>query len=749
MPDDPIEPQRGPVTQPVAMNDHKAEPGLGEATRLFFGALWRETSRLMKGMMKILRRAGAKAASVGGDIAGQFDNGRRALVIRYARYKSNPGVDLPEAPIASTVPDPASPKNANTPRFGLSFRNIAIGVGGLASLALMTMIITVLTSLPDLDDLKSGAENRLIFEDSQGNPLIAQGSVPLDYAEYERIPDDLQDAVLAIEDRRFFDHGGLDLKAIARAGWANMRAGGVVEGGSTITQQLVKITYLNPDRTFRRKLREAILTRQLERRLTKEEILTRYLNAVYLGSGATGMPAAAQVYFGVNISELSLAQSAALAAMIQAPSKVNPFSNLQQLRTRAGLVIDLMQTQDRIDKASANAARAELATMRPQRSSASYGSWFTDWVVREADDLATEFDGVVALRTSLNPEIQKAAESSVREILEQAQNPAEAALIAMTPSGQVVAMVGGRDYTQSQFNRATDALRSPGSTFKTFVYLTALSQGLSPNDRVVDAPMDIDGYRPNNFGDRYRGKVTLAEAFALSLNTATVRLAMAVGLDNVIETARTLGIDAELSETPALALGASGVTLLDMVEAYAGIAAGTIPVTGRGITGISSGDDKASFNFRWPEVPVTDESKRLMAARSDMIEMLALVVSDGTGQAAALPGGAVGKTGTSQDFRDALFIGWNNDLITGVWVGNDDNSPMDGVTGGQLPAQIWKRFMAAATTPNASGSATNVMQSAPAPPSCNVSACQRAYRSFRASDCTFQPYRGGRKLCTR
>lgn len=216
-----------------------------------------------------------------------------------------------------------------------------------------------------------------------------------------------------------------------------------------------------------------------------------------------------------------------------------------------------------------------------------------------------------------------------------------------------------------------------------------------------------------------------------------------VGLDRVIETARALGIEADLSETPALALGASGVTLLDMVEAYAGIASGVMPIQGRGIEGISSGNDASFLSFRWPDPPETDAIRRLMAARDDMTRMLSLVVSDGTGQAASLPGGAVGKTGTSQDFRDALFIGWNGGLVTGVWVGNDDNTPMDGVTGGQLPTQIWKTFMAAATTPATSATEQNAAVAVPTGPSCNVSACQRAYRSFRASDCTFQPYRGG------
>lgn len=765
MSDDPRKPPRDETEPHGAHKDPAAEPGLGEAARLFGAALWRQIIRFLIAGKALSKTAGAAALSGGRRTAAQADRGRRKLaVLAHRRRKARAAeaevrrdeashLTQDQPPRQPSRQPPEQPRTRRRPiRAAWSafpVRKLLFGLGALAVLGLLAVTVTAFATLPDLDDVRPGAETRLVFEDTNGEPLIARGSVPSDYAEADRIPDVLRDAVIAVEDQRFFEHGGLDIRATLRAAWRNMRAGAVVEGGSTLTQQLVKITYLEPDRTFRRKWHEALLSRQLEKRLTKEEILTRYLNSVYLGAGATGMPAAAQIYFGVEISELSLAQSAALAAMIRAPSAVNPFSDMARLRERAALVIDLMLAQGRIDETAANAARAELVTMSPKRSTASYGSWFSDWVVGEANELSTGFNGVVTLRTSLDPEVQKAAEDAVGAIMEQSGSAAEASLIAMTPTGQIVAMVGGRDYTQSQFNRATDALRSPGSTFKTFVYLTALAQGATPNDQINDAPLDIDGYSPENFEGRFRGNVTLAEAFARSLNAATVRLAMDVGLDEVVETARTLGIESELSVTPALALGASGVTLLDMVEAYAGIASGVTPVTGRGIQGISSENDDSFLRFRWPTPEKTEASERLMAAADDMTRMLALVVNEGTGQAAALPGGAVGKTGTSQGYRDAVFIGWNKSLITGVWVGNDDNSPMDGVTGGQLPAEIWKTFMMAATTPEPSEAVRSAIIPEPVGPSCNVSACQRAYRSFRASDCTFQPYRGPRKLCTR
>ncbi|RVT85156.1 PBP1A family penicillin-binding protein [Rhodobacteraceae bacterium CCMM004] len=641
-------------------------------------------------------------------------------------------------------------------RWGLG--RIAAVAGGVAVAVLLIGGVALISTLPDLDEVRPGAEDRLYFQSADGAPLVARGSVPSDYATAERIPDVLRNAVIAIEDRRFYDHGGLDLRAVLRAAAVNARAGEIVQGGSTLTQQLVKITYLDPERSFRRKFQEAALTWQLERRLDKDEILTRYLNSVYLGAGATGMPAAARVYFDTDIADLTLAQAAALAAMIRAPSAVNPFADMPALRSRAELVLSAMQAQGMIDAAARTAALADLAVMRPRRPDAAYGSWFSDWVVAEADRLSNALRGVVTLRTTLDPETQRRAEEAVAAELAAAGLEAEAALVALSPTGEVVAMVGGRDYAASQFNRATDAVRSPGSTFKTIVYLTGLSLGLAPSDRISDAPIEIDGYSPENFDGRNRGAVNLTEAFAQSLNAATVRLASEIGLEQIVESARALGIEAELSPTPALALGASGVPLLEMTEAYAAIATGVAPFEARAFSGLVA-EDGAFYRFDWPPPDPDATAAALMEARGPMAQMLAAAVAQGTGRAAALPGGAWGKTGTSQDNRDALFIGWNGELITGVWVGRDDNAPMDGVTGGGVPARIWQRFMAAATDVPAAVAdvpdATGTPAAAPAPtpaaagPTCNIQVCERFYRSFRASDCTFQPYRGPRKLCTR
>lgn len=720
----------------------------------------------------------------------------------------------------------------------------ALALGTVALLGAASVSVAV-ASLDDLDALEARRERPLRLEDATGGPLFARGERPADYATIERIPDALENAVIAIEDQRFRDHGGLDYRSIGRAFWTNAAAGEIVQGGSTISQQLVKISYLEPERTYKRKLHEALLTRELESAHTKDEILEMYLNRVYLGSGAYGMPSAAQVYFGKPIDDLSLAESALLAASIQAPSIVNPRNDMEAARDRAQVVIRAMVASGSIDENAANAALAELTVMAPSSGEQPYGGWFADIAARQGEQLAARFSGAGALRTTLDPELQRLAERAVQTRL--AGLPMEAALVALRPDGSVAALVGGKDYQVSQFNRATQAQRQPGSTFKTFVYLTALADGYSPGTVISDRPVDIDGYAPENFGGRFYGDVQMATAFAKSMNAATVRLAMDTGLGNVVKTARLLGIDAELSETPSVALGASGVSLLDLTAAYGAIATGRAPFETHFVSGITAGNEQTYYPFKWKTPQMTGRTAQLMNARADMAAMLRAVVTDGTGKAVADVPGAVGKTGTSQNFRDALFVGWNDALIVGVWVGNDDNSPMDEVTGGSIPAEIWSDFLTAAQgmdvsipqvaepravepeavapgtpDPAASGAQAVVaaVRSEPgeaeavarddrseleialgaalsrmendgrvrgkdieelrrtverelqdgdvhglrefvirswadsvgqttAQQQCNIRACQRAYRSFRASDCTFQPYGGGpREICT-
>lgn len=547
------------------------------------------------------------------------------------------------------------------------------------------------------------------------------------------------------------DHYGVDLKGIMRAVLRNFQAGSVVQGGSTITQQLIKVQYLESDRTLKRKLQELVIAFWLEWKLGKREILTRYLNSVYLGSGATGMPAAARIYFNKEIAALNVQEAAMLAGLLKAPSQLNPIDNFEAARERTTTVLDAMVANGKLAAQDASAAKAKFAELHPTTPTPRSGSWFADWISPQAGEIAGASPGSTTVRTTLVPRLQQLAEDVVARNLDKegkTLGASQAALVAMTPDGAVVAMVGGRDYKASQFNRAVAAKRQPGSTFKLFVFYAALKNGLTLRDQVFDGPIEVDGWSPQNSTGRYHGWVTIAEAFARSLNGATVALAQEVGIENVVAAARELGIDAPLNPVPALALGSSEVSLLDLTGAYASIRLGKSPVEPWGVIDFQASTQTKAFRVG----PLTAASTDLSTYQQDLVSLLQLVVERGTGRD-AFPGSfAAGKTGTSQNNRDAWFVGFTEDLVAGVWVGNDDDTPMKGVTGGALPARIWRDFMQAAMAqpePQIDPD-TGLMTSQEGPAaSCNIRACARSYRSFRASDCTYQPYRGERRLCER
>jgi membrane peptidoglycan carboxypeptidase len=406
-----------------------------------------------------------------------------------------------------------------------------------------------------------------------------------------------------------------------------------------------------------------------------------------------------------------------------------------------------------VDAARARNAQAHAAVLNTSEAVGRAGSWFADWVSREAANLIDPSSGNLLVRTTLNPQLQALAEQSTNEVLDASgreRGASQAALVAMRPDGAVVAMVGGRDYRASQFNRAVDAKRQPGSAFKLFVYLAALRHGLAPNDSIDASPLKIKDWEPENYGDRRYGHVPLSEAFAQSINTAAARLAEEVSLNAVIAAAHDLGIKQPLPAVPSLALGAVDVTLLELTSAYASVRADKAHVEPWGISGFGT-EDKSAFQV---VKPPSEPRRSLEPYRQPLIELLQLVVQHGTGRAAALDGFAAGKTGTSEDYRDAWFIGFNEDLVTGVWVGNDDRTPMKQVTGGSLPAEIWKRFMSevvaiAGRHERAPVDSSAAQASSAKPPvlQCDYEACSRSYNSFRASDCTYQPYDGPRKLC--
>ncbi|WP_064706505.1 PBP1A family penicillin-binding protein [Rhizobium bangladeshense] len=642
-----------------------------------------------------------------------------------------------------------NPREHRWRRFLAGWRKFTIGAALLVCLLVGCVLVWALKDVPWSEIRDGTLKPVVVLETADGAPLVRQGPYQGPYARYDQFPPQLIDAVLSIEDRRFMDHFGVDPRGIGRALLRNLQAGSVVEGGSTITQQLIKLQYLDSDRTIKRKIQEVVIAFWLEWKLGKQEILTRYLNSVYLGAGATGMPAAARIYFNKDIGALNLPESAMLAGLLRAPSQWNPIDNFEGARQRTMVVLDAMAANGKITAPQAAEAKTSFTSLHPTTPTPRSGSWFADWISPQASEIAGSSPGSTTVRTTLVPQLQQIAERVVKRALDsegKAVGASQAALVAMTPDGAVVAMVGGRDYKASQFNRAVTAMRQPGSTFKLFVYYAALKAGLTLSDQVLDAPIDINGWSPENSGGSYRGWVTLAEAFARSLNAASVALAEEVGLDNVIAAARELGIDAPLADTPSLALGTSEVNLLDLTSAYASVQLGRAPVKPWGIIDFHAAGQPKAFRVGAQSKPDVD----LSPYQSDLLGLLQLVVERGTGRGADPGTFAAGKTGTSQDNRDAWFVGFTESLVVGVWVGNDDDTPMKGVTGGDLPAHIWRDFMRAATTEPALNGVRSTdadIDGQGAPQSCNITACSRSYRSFRPSDCTYQPYSGGRRLC--
>ena len=504
----------------------------------------------------------------------------------------------------------------------------------------------------------------------------------------------LPKAVIATEDRRFYRHFGIDPVGMARAALTDMRAGHVVEGGSTITQQLAKILFLTPERSITRKIRETLLALWLEHKFSKEQILEIYLNRVYLGAGAYGVDAAAHRYFDKSASRLGLYESAVIAGLLKAPTRYSPARDRAAAASRAAQVLDNMIEAGVLTAADAGAARRQGAAMAVAGRPGS--RYFADWVADQIRDFTGTADRDLTVRTTLDPRLQAAAEASIAGILARSgtrDRVGQGALVALAPDGAVRAMVGGRDYGESQFNRATQAQRQPGSAFKPFVYLAGLEAGLRPSDRFVDAPIRVGNWQPHDYLDRYQGEMSLAEALAQSINTIAVQVAERAGIGRVIATANRLGINSSLARDASIALGTGEVNLLELVSAYAPFANGGDGVLAWGISDIRDSDGKILYRREG------SGAGRVVAPElvGMMDEMLAGVIAHGTGKSAALPVPAAGKTGTTQDYRDAWFIGFTADLVAGVWLGNDDDTPMNKVTGGTLPAAAWRQFMLTAT----------------------------------------------------
>ncbi|MFN4089663.1 MAG: transglycosylase domain-containing protein [Alphaproteobacteria bacterium] len=550
----------------------------------------------------------------------------------------------------------------------------------------------------DLPDIESAAaadrKPNLTLLAHDDSFLVGLGDLYGAAVDVDSLPAYVPQALIAVEDRRFHSHFGLDLRGLGRAVYVNLASGDFVQGGSTITQQLAKNLFLTPERTLARKLREALLALWLERKYAKDEILALYLNRVYLGAGAYGVDAAARRYFGKGAGDLTLWEAAVLAGLPKAPTRLAPTRNPDLAAERGRLVLSLMAAQGFISRTEADAAAQPTVTLAVRSVGGTEGlRYFADWIADQVQSHLGYVDRDLLVRTTLDPRLQETAHAALRDGLDRKPGqPQQGAIVAMAPDGAVRALVGGRDYAESQFNRATQALRQPGSAFKLFVFLAAIEAGVHPDHRYIDGPISIGNWSPGNYGDRYYGDVTVREAVARSLNSVAVQIADRVGVARVIEAAERLGIRSTLRRDLSIALGTSEVTLLELTGAYASLANGGNAVWPHAVLEITDRHGNILYR-RAPGGAARVVAVGDVAAVNDM---LAATVAWGTGTAARLDRPAAGKTGTTQDSRDALFMGFTGDLVAGVWTGNDDNSPMRGVTGGGVPARIWRGFMAAA-----------------------------------------------------
>ena len=573
-------------------------------------------------------------------------------------------------------------------------------LGTAGAVLMLALAVPAFRETTDEDWLKK-AELAVIFLDRYGNKIGERGIRHNDTVPLEEFPDHLVKAVLATEDRRFYEHFGIDFAGTFRALGANVRAQGVVQGGSSITQQLAKNLFLNNERTIERKVKEAFLAVWLETRLKKSEILKLYLDRAYLGGGAFGVDAAAQYYFGKSAREVSLAESAMLAGLFKAPARFAPHVNLPAARARANVVLDNLIEAGFMSEGQVFGARRNPA--KPlDRGEDNVPNYYLDWAFREVQEIVakklppTVTERVFVVRTALDPNIQKVAEFTIEAQLRQFgkdYGASQAAMVIMEPNGAVRAMVGGRDYNESQFNRATDALRQPGSSFKPFVYATAFANGMKPTTVILDGPLCIGNWCPHNYGNSYAGPVSIFNALTRSINTVAVRVAEAIGRDKIVATMRAIGITSPIIISRPLPLGAADLTVLEMTRAYAHFASGGFSVHSHAVIEIRT----PPGDMIWRED--NDEPKPRLVLPKIVIDSLNPILHNvteaGTGRRALIEGVPIaGKTGTTNAWRDAWFMGFSGNFVAGIWLGNDDYSPTRRMTGGSLPAMTWQKVMA-------------------------------------------------------
>ena len=588
------------------------------------------------------------------------------------------------------------PSKRRSSRGGGRLWRFAVSIVLLLGLGVAGWLVSIAHDLPDTSGLiEVERAPSLAFYDHDGRLIARRGSAHGRLAVIEQLPDYVTDAVMAVEDRRFYSHFGVDIIGTGRALLANIRAGRVVQGGSTLTQQLAKNLFLTSERTIRRKVQEVMLAFWLESRFSKDEIFELYLNRVYFGGGAWGIEAAATRYFGKTASELNLGEAALLAGLLKAPSRYSPVNDAQRAAARATVVLDLMAQTGRItEQERIDAAETPI---RVSRGASSPGAqYFIDWVAQDARALVGGNHGDLIVRTTLDVNAQRAAELAVSGVMDDpdmALGAGEAALVALAHDGSVRAMVGGRNYATSQFNRAVLAHRQPGSAFKAFVYASAFEAGLTPDDIRDDAQIRLGDWSPQNYNDEYRGPMSLREAFSRSSNSVAVRITEETGRGHVARLAARFGIESPQRVDRSLALGVHEVTPLELASAYAPFANGGYRAPAYGIASIETRDGEVLYAAP-PAAGEVVMDARTLAQMSDLLQT---VVRSGTGRRAAVAGMNVGgKTGTTNDFRDAWFAGYAGELVAVVWTGNDDNSQTRRATGGGPPARIFSAFMSAA-----------------------------------------------------
>jgi penicillin-binding protein 1A len=578
---------------------------------------------------------------------------------------------------------------------GRRLRWVGILVGGFGVFKLAAWQID--RSLPNPADLAVFARpGTLTIKASDGTVLHQLGPATREKLTIAQIPKPLVEAFIASEDRRFYEHTGVDYQAIVRAIGRNLTSGGLVEGGSTITQQLARVVFLNQDRSIGRKVREALLAQKLEREVDKKTLLERYLNLVYLGSNAYGVGDAAWIYFSKSVNQLTLSESATIAGLPPAPSLYSPIVSLEKAKERRNVVLDKMVEANYITAMEAATAKAEDLKVKPSspKKIESDSPYFTYYVQQQLPKYVSKqaLDaGGITIETTLNPKFQKAADKAIKDAIEidgASQGFKQAAMVAIDPrSGEVRAMVGGYDfYKESQFNRATQAQRQPGSTFKPFVYTTAIAAGFSPYRSYLDERFVVDGYQPKNYSNKYKGWINIRNALTASVNVVAVKTLIDVGFDPVIKTAESMGIHSKLSPTYSMALGAYEVNLLELVNSYGTLAAQGKAIEPHGIRRIINAKGKVLYDADFKNKQVVDSDTAAI-----MTWMLRNVVSDGTGRPAQIDRPVAGKTGTSENARDLWFVGYIPQLVAGVWLGNDDNSPTWGSSG--TAAYAWHQFM--------------------------------------------------------